>query len=221
MPATSQNSTFIMLSPNTCETTEEVIKAVYKDLNNAMKCPENDEKKSFICNQDVRLIWTTRRISVLFNSDRERSARDLKWIEKNIIIILSILIWIGAEQHLEECVHDHFGRNDPPTDMDLPLLRDRQLQFLHGTAHKGRFFDAQYLFFPIIIDVPIKQKTQVIPQKYRLPFETIERCVSIGGYGEVDKVTISQSYLRLKHEGDLLVPTVRLIRMTSTATNRS
>lgn len=214
-----------MQSSHACQTRDEVIRIIYHDLDRAMKRPEGaeeDEKKSFICNQDVIPIWTARRINALFNSGGERSARELNQIRKEIIVILSIIVWIGAEQYLEDCVDDHFERSDPPRDSDLPL-RNHQIQFLGGsTAQKGLFLHAQYLFIPIIIDVPIKQKTQVVPRRYRLPFQTIERRLFTGGYGEVDKVTIAQSYLRLKHEGNLLVPTVRgLSCVTIVDTNRS
>lgn len=186
------------------ETETKVIESIYDDLKKAMKSPDVSGNKTFICKQDARLTWSTKRLEALF----PRHIAGLERLQKNAVIILSVIVWIHAETHLAEFVDDFFNRLDSPTDIDLPFRR-RQLQFLAAPAHKDHFLETQYRFLPVIIDVSVEQRTQIIPPLYRLPFESVERDVFMGGYGTVDKVTISECYLRLKHEGNILVPNVR------------
>jgi hypothetical protein len=172
----------------------------------------NDEpSKEFICLKDIKDVWSDKtQIAAILHRD-SWTPSELHRIQADFIKILSILIWISAF----DCLN-HFRANIfkefRTTDSNLPL-GDEQLSFLNP-AQKGLFLEQQFRFIPETIEENRTQRTLVVDPRRRLPFESVEKDVGVGGYGNVYRVRISLGYLR-QSSGAIWPEVSRDLRVTS------
>jgi hypothetical protein len=178
---------------------EQVIKNILHEIDLATKRREKPDK-SFICYDNLKRIWSDKsRISILLQPDC-LSQDEIHFIQENMIIILSTLISVGAGG----CLTNFRARLFDPksgdallTDVGIPYERN-QLIFLNSEpALQQLFYEHQFKFKPVVIQLESGQRTQVIKdRKMRLPFERIQKGVGAGGYGKVDCVGISPRYIK-------------------------
>jgi hypothetical protein len=167
--------------------------AIFEALKERMKWKEKSSK-AFICIEDIKSVWSDEpRILAALPSISPGLCQDIR---AYFIRILSILIWIGADNGLDNFYEEFINvSNDRRlTDSHLPL-EEGGLAFLsRDRAH--RFYGEQFRFIPVIIEDNPNQKTQIVHERYRLPFEWVQKDVGVGGYGKVDRVGISPGYLK-------------------------
>jgi hypothetical protein len=186
----------------------QVIKRILDEIQSAMKLPEKREK-AYICNQDLERIWSDKsRISTLLQTSY-LSQGQINFVQKQMIIILSTLVFIGAT----DCLFSFGSRFFHPltgqaffTDADFPF-EEKKLSFLDPEpALQPHFCDNVFRFKPVLIELETHQTTQKVHPKERLPFEIRLKGVGAGGYGKVDCVGISPNYIKL--ESGFLAPHV-------------
>jgi hypothetical protein len=179
---------------------QQVMKRVLEEMEAVMKRPEKPEK-AYICNSDLKSIWFDKsRISALVQPNT-LSQHQLDFVQKHMTVILSTLVYVGATDCLSSFASRFF---DPLTQQ--PLLSDAdfpfevsKLNFLDSEpALQKRFYENQFRFRPVIIDLSVSGHTQKVHPKVRLPFETRLKGVGAGGYGKVDCVGISPDYIKLE-----------------------
>ncbi|GAT22100.1 hypothetical protein RIB2604_01501300 [Aspergillus luchuensis] len=145
----------------------------------------------FISRQDLLKIWQTKdRIQKVLYTDR-RIDDDLQNIQDNFIAILSILVSIEATHCLANFRSLFLAGNI--TDKDLPLEREQIETFLPDRSQQVDRFDyIQCEFCPIVISCTTP--LHCVSSKRRLPFEIEPEKLGIGGFGEVELVTITPRY---------------------------
>lgn len=177
---------------------DTLITEIWMELKAAMKRVDKPEKM-YICYHDIRKIWAKKsRVSTLIRLSGP-SAEQVKFIQEHMIIILSTLVWIGDSR----CLAQFKSRFFEPmtsckalfTDKDMPLFEKKQLKFIDTEPVREHFYTDQFLFTPIRIDIEDdRESTQKIDPRQRLPFEEIKKGVGSGGFGKVDRVSISPKY---------------------------
>ncbi|XRM42414.1 hypothetical protein ABZX51_005631 [Aspergillus tubingensis] len=145
----------------------------------------------FVSHQDLLKLWQTEdRIHKVLYTDR-RIDDDLQNIQDNFIAILSTLVSIEATHCLANFRSLFLAGNI--TDKDLPLEREQIETFLPDqTQQVDRFDNIQCNFCPTVISctTPLHR----VSSKRRLPFEITPEKLGIGGFGEVELVTITPRY---------------------------
>jgi hypothetical protein len=178
----------------------QVMRRVLDEMQSAMKLPEKPEK-AYICNHDLERIWSDKsRISTLLQTS-SLSQGQINFVQKQMIIILSTLVFIGAT----DCLFSFGSRFFHPltgqaffTDADFPFGEEK-LGFLDPEpALQPHFCDNVFRFKPVLIELETPQTTQKVHPKERLPFESRLKGVGAGGYGKVDCVGISPNYIKLE-----------------------
>ncbi|GFN16654.1 kinase-like protein [Aspergillus tubingensis] len=145
----------------------------------------------FISYQDLLKIWQTEdRIHKVLYTDR-RIDDDLQNIQDNFIAILSTLVSIEATHCLANFRSLFLAGNI--TDKDLPLEREQIETFLPDQSQQvDRFDNIQCNFCPTVISCTTP--LHCVSSKRRLPFEIKPEKLGIGGFGEVELVTITPRY---------------------------
>jgi hypothetical protein len=166
---------------------------IFEELKERMKWKEKGSK-AFISIEDIKSVWSdeSRIIAVLPST----SPQVCRFIRECLIKILSILIWIGAHDDLDNFYEKFINVpvDQRRTDINLPL-EEGELKFLSpDRAHQ--FYAIQFGFIPEVIEDNPNQKTQIVHESHRLPFESVQKDVGVGGYGKVDRVGISPGYLK-------------------------
>jgi hypothetical protein len=179
----------------------QVMKEILDEIDLATKCRKKQDK-SFICCEDLKGIWSDKsRISTLLQPDR-LSQDQICFIQRHMIIILSTLISVGATEYLtnfRDRLFDPNSGNALLTDDGIPFKKNELIFLDSEPALQQLFYDHQFRFKPVVIEITRNQKTQVIEnEKQRLPFEFCIKDVGGGGYGKVDCVGISPKYIREK-----------------------
>jgi len=179
---------------------QQVTKRILVEIQSAMKLPEKREK-AYICKHDLERIWSDQsRISTLLQTS-SLSQGQINFVQKQMIIILSTLVFIGAT----DCLFSFGSRFFHPltgqaffTDADFPFEKEK-LSFLDSEpALQPHFCDDVFRFKPVLIELENHQTTQKVLPKERLPFESRLKGVGAGGYGKVDCVGISPNYIKLE-----------------------
>ncbi|KUJ15960.1 kinase-like protein [Mollisia scopiformis] len=193
-------------SPERERPTQELIQEILEELDSVMKMKRPDKPaKAYACHDDLKIIWKRKRIKALIGPSNPSDAQ-VDFIQKNMIIILSTLVWIGASK----CLTQFRSRFFEPiascearfTDKQMPCFDKDKLYFLDSEpALKGRFHENHFHFCPVKINIENRQTTQEIDPNEKLPFERIEKGVGSGGFGKVDKVAISPKYYYHKKAG--------------------
>ncbi|PYH65675.1 kinase-like protein [Aspergillus vadensis CBS 113365] len=145
----------------------------------------------FISHQDLLEIWQTEdRIHKVLYTDR-RIDDDLQNIQDNFIAILSTLVSIEATHCLANFRSLFLAGNI--TDKDLPLEREQIETFLPDQSELVDQFEIiQCEFCPTVISCTTP--LHCVSSKRRLPFEIKPEKLGIGGFGEVELVTITPRY---------------------------
>jgi hypothetical protein len=188
--------------------TKELVTTIFDEIEAATKSPEEGPEKpekSFIRHDDLRTIWSDRwRVSRLLQLDYDRvdNAREdqIDFIQEHMIVILSTLVYASAYDCLTNFRARLFDRsgNAVATDDRIPL-KLHQITFLDSErALQNAFYEHQFRFKPVVIEITGSRRTQVIEKKLRLPFEFCERNIGSGGYGMVDRVGISPKCLKIE-----------------------
>jgi hypothetical protein len=157
----------------------------------------DDLSKSFICYYDLQKVWANKgRISTLLRPDDVTDILDK--IQQSMYIILSILVFIGADKCLEQFRARLFQRNckDPLlTDAALPL-EENNVHFLkEQPALKRRFLEQQHMFNPITIHC--RYELQEFNPFQRLPLVPVtEGLLGQGAFGDVERIGIAARYFK-------------------------
>ncbi|KAF8848231.1 kinase-like protein [Acephala macrosclerotiorum] len=179
---------------------QQVMSKVLTEIVLAMKRSEKPSK-AYVCYDDLKQIWSEgSKISALLQPSGLSHAQ-IDFVKANMIIILSTLVYIGAT----DCLAVFRARFFKPLtshqshfhDARIPYLEKSKLEFLSTEpALQEQFFDNQFRFNPVAIEIHESQTTQKIHPKARLPFETRLKGVGVGGFGTVDCVKISPRYIK-------------------------
>jgi hypothetical protein len=183
-----------------------MMKKIFEEMVAATK-HFNRPDKAYICDFDLNRIWSDqRRISAVLQPDNF-SQLDLDIIQEQLILILSTLVYMGATLCLTSFrsrFFDPISGKPRVTDKSFPFEK-HQLDFFDPeseSALQQHFYDNQFRFKPVVIRVRRRQKAQEIKNiNERLPFENRVKSVGSGGYGQVDCVSISPSYIRMADGG--------------------
>ena len=171
-----------------------LISTIFGEIESVTKRPGEPEK-SFVRYDDLKVIWSDRwRISCLLQLDYTHEDQ-IDFIQENMIIIISTLISIGADDWLTNFrarLFDSVSGHAIVTDDGIPFEMDR-LTFLDSSlALQRAFYEYQFRFKPVVIE----QRPQVIENKMlRLPFEYCDD-IGSGGFGKVDRVGISPKCIK-------------------------
>ncbi|KAJ9637662.1 hypothetical protein H2199_007152 [Coniosporium tulheliwenetii] len=175
---------------------------------------KDDTLRAFICCADVERIWSESAKIATVMYPKVWDQPRLKRVQSDMILILSILVYIGAQDSFLKLFHPETG--EPlSVDSDLPL-EDEQLDFLDSPGHRQTFDERQFWFIPETVHETFSQKTQVIKDvRRRLPFEYREENVGMGGYGEVSLICIPPGYIKHEERGgsdqELLVACKKIV----------
>jgi hypothetical protein len=181
------------------DTKAQLIETILHEINSAMKRRDKPQK-SFICFEDLKRIWSDKsRISSLLQPERI-SQNQIHFIQENMIMVLSTLISIGADECITNFHARLFDQNSGRaflTDDGIPYEKSQLVCLNSEPALPQLFHEHQYQFKPEVIRLESGQRIQVIKDhKRRLPFERIQKDVGVGGYGKVDCVGISPRYIK-------------------------
>jgi hypothetical protein len=178
---------------------DQTIKELFKEFDKYTKRKDSDAKQ-FICQQDLKEIWTINRIkSILSPNIPDDLTLDL--IHRDMVIILSILVTISAPKDCLALFREQLfdPQTDSPrvTDTDIPLKEGSQhkIAFL-SDAHQRMFMQEQHKFKPYIIRLRKFKYITEVDENERLPFEDVQNNIGRGTSGQVDRVRISPRYLR-------------------------
>ncbi|CZR60699.1 uncharacterized protein PAC_10595 [Phialocephala subalpina] len=181
---------------------------ILEELQSAMKRPEKPEK-SYVCYDDLKVVWKDKsRISTIIRLDNSSDMYNrIEFIQTNMIVTLSTLIWIRATDCLAAFTSTFFGRDTGDvifSDMDIPCFNQDKIKLqLLGLRPELEwlFYENQFIFKPVNIEIESSQTIQKIHSKQRLPFESLEKHIGGGGFGRVDRVGISPKYIRQGEPG--------------------
>ncbi|GKZ53937.1 hypothetical protein AnigIFM49718_008722 [Aspergillus niger] len=164
--------------------------AIKDDLENHTK-RRYEVTNRFVTYQDlVKILQMEGRIHKVLYTDC-LTTEDLHNIQHNFIVILTTLVSIGATHCLAN--FRSLFLTGSITDKDLPLEREQIETFLPGHSELVDQFEYhQYDFCPTVISCT--RPLHCVPSKSRLPFEKKPENLGIGGFGEVDLVTITPGY---------------------------
>ncbi|RDK37498.1 kinase-like protein [Aspergillus phoenicis ATCC 13157] len=164
--------------------------AIKDDLENHTK-RRYEVTNRFVTYQDlVKILQKEGRIHKVLYTDC-LTTEDLHNIQHNFIVILTTLVSIGATHCLAN--FRSLFLTGSITDKDLPLEREQIETFLPGHSELVDQFEYhQYDFCPTVISCT--RPLHCVPSKSRLPFEKKPENLGIGGFGEVDLVTITPGY---------------------------
>ena len=172
---------------------ENARRQVYDGFEHAMK-RQDAKALTYICREDVKAAWPGKDfISKVIPADLSSLEKDHIW--QKSIVVLSILIYIGADTILERFRTYFLGPEMNSRCDDCLPFRGPQLDFIEDVVRRRDFEDRQYVFLPQEIRESAHQVTQVIDPKIRLPLEEVKEDTFIGGYGDVNEVIISRAYL--------------------------
>jgi hypothetical protein len=152
-------------------------------------------ERVFISSSELKEIWYDwMRINTVLPAISR--AEQLQYIQKEMIIILSILIYRGAQQEFLHLIDTKGGKptDSKLNDSSLPLEID-QITFFQSpsaSAYRRSFYDDQFIFLPVEIK---ENEYQVIPPRRRLPFVWKEENIGEGGFGEVSLIEVPSGYL--------------------------
>jgi hypothetical protein len=159
---------------------------------------EGKLERAFICYSELQDIWhdQQRIVTVL---PTMHDAHQLDFIQSKMIIILSILVYIGAHKEFQNLFPAGTANLQEPylDDSKLPFEME-QLSFIRSesaAAHRRAFDSWQFLFIPVTIKETKSHSTQVVQPKMRLPFLWKEENIGEGGFGEVSLIEIPRDYL--------------------------
>jgi hypothetical protein len=199
---------------------QQVIAKVLDDIKAAIKRPEKMQK-DYVCYADLRRIWSDKsKIATLIQSSSP-SDEQIDYIQTHMIIILSTLVYIGAVDCLAAFTSRFFRHISSHSalyeDSDIPYFEKSKLKFLDPEpASQQQFYENQFMFKPVIIEIKKNQTTQTVDPKQRLPFESLVKDVGAGGYGKVDRVGISPRYIKQPDGWDsreVKTPIIRAVRL--------
>ncbi len=199
---------------------QQVIAKVLDDIKAAIKRPEKMQK-AYVCYADLRRIWSDKsKIATLIQSSSP-SDEQIDYIQTHMIIILSTLVYIGAVDCLAAFTSRFFRHISSHSalyeDSDIPYFEKSKLKFLDPEpASQQQFYENQFMFKPVIIEIKKNQTTQTVDPKQRLPFESLVKDVGAGGYGKVDRVGISPRYIKQPDGWDsreVKTPIIRAVRL--------
>jgi hypothetical protein len=182
-----------------------MITTIFHEIESVTKRP-GEADKSFVCHDDLKTIWYDRwRIRRLLQLDYAPEEQ-IDFIQEHMIVILSTLISIGANDWVinfrARLFHPVSG-TALATDDGIPF-EIGQLTFLDSPALQRTFYECQFRFKPVVIEITQNQRTQVIENKMmRLPFEFCQKDIGSGGFGTVDRVGISPKYIKNLSEGSI------------------
>lgn len=164
--------------------------AIKDDLENHTK-RRYEVTNRFVTYQDlVKILQMEGRIHKVLYTDC-LTTEDLHNIQHNFIVILTTLVSIGATHCLAN--FRSLFLTGSITDKDLPLEREQIETFLPGHSELVDQFEShQCDFCPTVISCT--RPLHCVPSKSRLPFEKKPEKLGIGGFGEVDLVTITPGY---------------------------
>ncbi|KAI2879713.1 hypothetical protein CBS76997_10812 [Aspergillus niger] len=164
--------------------------AIKDDLENHTK-RRYEVTNRFVTYQDlVKILQKEGRIHKVLYTDC-LTTEDLHNIQHNFIVILTTLVSIGATHCLAN--FRSLFLTGSITDKDLPLEREQIETFLPGHSELVDQFEShQCDFCPTVISCT--RLLHCVPSKSRLPFEKKPEKLGIGGFGEVDLVTITPGY---------------------------
>ncbi|KAF1846866.1 kinase-like protein [Cucurbitaria berberidis CBS 394.84] len=149
---------------------------------------------AYIRYQDIRQAWSGHDTIQHALHPVRLSPADIDSIRDRLLEYLSILVYIGADEFLDNC-RDYFfdvQGNVLHDDSKLPV-KEQQVPPVGSFHLRQRFFSDQFLFKPeTLVESSIIKN---IDSQRRLPFEFISRDVFAGAYGKVDKMGISPFYL--------------------------
>ena len=163
--------------------------------------------EQFACEHDLHTAWgENQRVERLLNF--YLSPEQLEFVRRNLIKVLSTLIWIGWHHWSEfERIflnQQNSGARSDRLDDSLPILDERELahgSFLGHPVHARLFLAEQYVFLPISIR---EDEDQSYPKARRLPFVKVSEEVREGSYGKVSKELVACQYF--VHKGGNLDP---------------
>jgi hypothetical protein len=211
-PALPSRASSVLRKPPQDEKMRRKVKSqLIADFGEITKRKE-EASSAYICLADLKACWERdwSRIRHLINPENLTDAR-ISMIKEKMMVIVSILILIGADQCLSEFGSRFFvdGATEPKLiDDHLPLDSDR-IDFFPGEPERmEQFWEKQYKFVPQVIKVFTEvQKTQEIDHRLRLPFENIISKYGQGAFSQVDLVTVSRGYLEFIEQDRKLVNT--------------
>jgi hypothetical protein len=193
--------------PNGVERHDAIFLQIYEDIRARMKLPKGNNtkpSKQFICLADLKAIWSRHdRMTHIF---WPRTLEDVhrNYLSEKMMKLLSCLVYVIPSPHAIKPLIELWRANI--TDCDLPLRKD-QLGVISDPAVQENFIEQQYAFIPyvIIFTPPGPNSSDILTisdEHVRLPFESIEKGIGIGGYGVVDKVGISALHLHDRRSGN-------------------
>jgi hypothetical protein len=183
---------------------DELIQTIQKEIDEKFQergKRDGKPNRAFICFSELQDIWGDQsRISSVIPGLQD--GRKVRYIQEKMIIILSILIYIGAVNEFNNLFQSEGNDVERPilTDADLPLNSNQMQSFIrtHGHAsypRRSAFFTEQYLFIPEHIPDHRSRSIMEVPQEKRLPFIWKKEIIGEGGFGEVSLIEVPKGYL--------------------------
>jgi hypothetical protein len=172
---------------------EEIIRTIHTELSQALHCKNENLSARFVCEDDIRRIWSSVRIAGI--------AKGLKWpksqedVEKSYRKVLSTLVWIHWDKW--ESFGDIFLNSPNRSDDNIPI---EDVGFLESDSFANDFMSSQYIFKPVVLAEDDRTVTSYskYTEHHRLPFLDSKK-IGQGSSGTVHKVVIPPGYI--KHRG--------------------
>jgi hypothetical protein len=172
---------------------KDLLREINSELYNALHRKNDDTSLRFVCDDDLKKIWTQERI--------EKISKGFKWakektlVQKQFVKVLSTLVWIHWDDW--ESFGDHFLNVPKRSDNDLPL---RDTTFLGSGSFANGFAADQYIFMPVVLeeDDPVSNPGAdflYYSKHHRLPFLSSKK-IGQGSSGTVTKEEIAPGYFK-------------------------
>lgn len=156
----------------------------------------DDERRAFICQDDIDAIWTTDRLRKLSNG---LDWNDIPLVHDKFRKILSILIFIHFEEweDFKRIFLNHTTINGARdrTDSHLPFNSHSRLFDNHANRD---FLQKQYIFIPVVLVKETRHSGNhaiEYGEQYRMPFIKSE-FIGDGATGTVFKELVAKNYFQ-------------------------
>jgi hypothetical protein len=150
-------------------------------------------ERGFICESELKEIWHDwTKIREVLPTIKNRE--QLIYIQEKMIVILSVLIFIGAHREFLNLFHKGKVIDPEWNDSNIPFEKDQITFFRSASAGplSMRFHHDQFAFKPMEIK---ENEYQSVAPQIRLPFVWKEELIGEGGFGEVSLIEVPRGYL--------------------------